>query len=516
LYKKIFQSKIALVLFGILMGLVLLESGLRIAGFLVQLPNRLHIYKELKAKKELTILCLGESTTQGQWPAFLEESFHRYKPGVKLTVIDEGLGGTTTTVVASRIAHYLDRYKPDIVVTMMGINDLGDTLLYDDSFSMHVQLFFSNIRIYKLARLLIEHVRATYQDVVYAEELATSEEARIVEIIRELRTCEEYELIIKELNTLSRTIPAESKANELLGDAYSYCNELEKAEEKYLLALRHHPTPEKYVKTALLMMRIGHELDALELLHSAAKLYPARTDIACALGENYEVLEDMKKAEEMYIRALEYEPTNARALECVVRMYIFAEENAKAYKLLENYAYDTIPIPVQTDLARMCFYEGKYDESIVLYETILTRVPYSLDAFAGLALNYEKKGNLPKARYYWKKVKEYRMREYSPVTRHNYNYIKKVVEERGCQLVCMQYPMRDSAPLKKLFYDPRSVIFVDNEKNFRTAVENEGYKIYFRDIFATDFGHCTDKGNRLIADTLIQTLMKEYFSGKKI
>jgi hypothetical protein len=71
--------------------------------------------------------------------------------------------------------------------------------------------------------------------------------------------------------------------------------------------------------------------------------------------------------------------------------------------------------------------------------------------------------------------------------------------------------MRSLEPLKRIFVQDKGIIFVDNEKIFKDAVKKEGYQAYFRDIFAGDFGHCTDKGNQLLAGNIADAILKEVF-----
>jgi len=52
---------------------------------------------------------------------------------------------------------------------------------------------------------------------------------------------------------------------------------------------------------------------------------------------------------------------------------------------------------------------------------------------------------------------------------------------------------------------------VDNERIFKETVSNDGYEAYFKDAFAGDFGHCTEKGNRLLAENIANTIIKEVF-----
>jgi len=42
-------------------------------------------------------------------------------------------------------------------------------------------------------------------------------------------------------------------------------------------------------------------------------------------------------------------------------------------------------------------------------------------------------------------------------------------------------------------------------------VKSTGYKEVFRDMFSGDFGHCTEKGNRLLAGNIAAVILKELF-----
>jgi len=76
----------------------------------------------------------------------------------------------------------------------------------------------------------------------------------------------------------------------------------------------------------------------------------------------------------------------------------------------------------------------------------------------------------------------------------------------------VQYPMHSVASLKKIFQGvEQGIIFVDNEKIFKEAVRKSRYNEYFRDMFGGDFGHCTVKGNRLLAENIANVIIKEIF-----
>ena len=46
---------------------------------------------------------------------------------------------------------------------------------------------------------------------------------------------------------------------------------------------------------------------------------------------------------------------------------------------------------------------------------------------------------------------------------------------------------------------------------FNKAVEKEGAEEYFTDMFGGIFGHCTFKGNKLLAENIAKSILKKYF-----
>ena len=83
-----------------------------------------------------------------------------------------------------------------------------------------------------------------------------------------------------------------------------------------------------------------------------------------------------------------------------------------------------------------------------------------------------------------------------------------MVIERGIKLVCVQYPMRSTEPLKKIFDSTEGIIFADNQIIFKNKLRSGKYEDYFVDNFGGDFGHGTPKGNQLIAQNVADTILK--------
>jgi tetratricopeptide (TPR) repeat protein len=133
------------------------------------------------------------------------------------------------------------------------------------------------------------------------------------------------------------------------------------------------------------------------------------------------------------------------------------------------------------------------------------------DSYGALATLYGETGQSALAQEYYRKANELRLNVYNSMTTDSYHKLKEILDKRRIKLVCVQYPMRSVEPLKRIFEGQQGIIFVDNEKVFKDAVSRQGYKEYFRDVFEGDFGHCTDKGNRLLAENIASVILKEVF-----
>jgi len=118
-------QKTTSVFFGVVLFFVLLEGGLRLGGFILSSMQESENLRSIKQKGTYRILCLGESTTQGQYPKPLAQVLNQHNIGVRFSVIDKGKVATNTTFILNRIESYLDEHHPDMVVAMMGNNDQG-------------------------------------------------------------------------------------------------------------------------------------------------------------------------------------------------------------------------------------------------------------------------------------------------------------------------------------------------------------------------------------------------------
>ena len=91
----------------------------------------------------------------------------------------------------------------------------------------------------------------------------------------------------------------------------------------------------------------------------------------------------------------------------------------------------------------------------------------------------------------------------------NYRKIWELAQSHGCRLIAMQYPRKDVHELERAFPANSGIIFVGNAGNFGQALAHGRYWDYFIDANYKTWGHCTMKGNRLIAENLLSALRSQ-------
>lgn len=157
-------------------------------------------------------------------------------------------------------------------------------------------------------------------------------------------------------------------------------------------------------------------------------------------------------------------------------------------------------------------HKGDLTTAIDVGEEAIKAIPENVWFYGSLASHYRIAGDHAKAQEYYRKAKVVAQRYDNPIIKNNYQVLKDMIMARGKKLVCMQYPMRSVAALKKTLIPHEGVVFIDNEGIFKDAVAQSDFLEYFKDLFGGDFGHCTQKGNTLLAENIAQVLVEEVFS----
>lgn len=475
-----FLQKTILVIFGIFLSLVFIETGLRIASGIVSLHLE-HRNKIPIGEGVYRILCLGESTTvlglgEQSYPFQLQNILNQQSLGIKFRVINGGAIGVNTMDILRNLENNLDTYKPNLVITMIGVND-EDNYVFGQGSILGPKLisWLSSLKVYKLARILWADLAA---------KIFSWEETMID---GRFYFPKNKEFLIKK----NITAPKDYKICLYLARVYRSKGNFSYAKQMYEKAIALNPKKRRiYAELAWLYEDGGLYSQAEELLNKAIEAAPKDYQGYLDLGWFYRARKDFLKAEKLFQEAIGMFPKEAWIyielgwLYNAQGQYSLAEKSfKKAEELCRNVNNFGIPY---------CN-KGKHMQMI----------------YGGLAALYLENGQYKEAGYYYDKADELRTKYFNPITKYNYQRIKEILDSRNIKLVCAQYPMRSVKPLKNIFEGKGKVLFVDNERIFKDAVEKEGYGEYFNDIFAGDFGHCTLKGNRLLAENISKVIISE-------
>lgn len=490
--KKIsIKQKIILEIFGVFLSLVLLETGLRIGGFVYLSLQEYRNKISIKQKRAYRILCLGESTTafggKNSYPYQLEDILNQRDIGIKFSVINCGIPGTTTTAIASQLEDNLNKYAPNMVITMMGINDEEYPISYEDSSIRGPVLFLKNFRIYKLTKILWLQIINKAQDIG----LYKSKEKKELTYFNNMNS----------LMHLSKYKELEKryKKNKEINPAYV----------------------ERYIGLGWYYLIQGERVKGEEIFKKVLKINPKNIEANFKLGFCYLYQEKNDEAEEIFKKIIKLDEKDLRGyggmilcLEVQARYREVEEMYKRVEEILEKEGKINPAIPKLYFFLGMNYVaQAKYDEAERIFNKLIEMNVESDMLSGGLAIFYQDQGKYELAEKYFEKANRLRFKKYNhnSITRYNYERIMEIVTQRGIRLLCAQYPVRSVELLKKMFENNDRVIFVDNEKVFKEALKQTSHNEYFMDMFFGDFGHCSPKGNKLLAENIANVILKECF-----
>ena len=464
--KTTIKQKIGLIIFGIILALIILESGMRITGFTIlslqQSENKIIVKGDV-----YSILALGESTTAGRisWPKQLELILNNRSPDIKFKIFNEGIPGTNTAFILSRLEENLDKYNPDMVITMVGVNDYGLNLIYNDTLSTKITFLLEDLRVYKLGKWVLEVLKDKVKDIDF--------KATGFPIGNDKQITKKNDDVYFEL-----------------GSNYISQGMIEKAEEMHKKAIEINPNYFKaYFELGLIYYKQNKIEKAEEMHKKAIEINPDYDAPYIMLGNIYYKQNKIKKEEEMYKKAIEINPNYVRAYSRLGRNYINQGMIEKAEDMIKK----SIEIDPNHDFSykQLRRIYNRQDISYKEIEKLFRENNYSF--YINNTSGYE-------------------------ITQHNYKQLYNILEKRSIKYIAMQYPTLSVDVLKSMFNENENIIFVSNEENFKNALENARYEDYFSDSFArrgSDFlfkgnwGHTRLKGDILIAENVANDILEE-------
>jgi len=586
-------QKISLIIFGLFIFAILLEIGLRIGGFVLLSLQEWRNQISIKQKGECRIICLGESTTafggDNSYPRQLERILNASNAGIKFSVTNKGVAGINTAYILAHLEENINRYNPNMIVTMMGTNDVETHIPYGALSNSHALSSLKQLRIYKLAKLLELHIMSKAVE-IKANTLKNPRETdnrigtktcvELGEYYIEQRKFVDAEAMFKKalilnvnddrayvgLGTLCRIKgniinakklfqkavdlnPGNSGSYAGLGWIYAQAGDLIRSRQEFETAIRKNPGNDRmYVEMGRCFYLFQKDSSQAEkMFKKAIELNPKNDQAHLELGWCYNLsgdyfksedafkrvidlnlLEDMaylglgiayrdqgksEQAEKMFNKVIELNPRNDQGYVELGWNHI-DEEKLSDVEVLFNKAIELNPKndDAYVGLGWYCWQIRKYGEAEKLLKKAEELNPENKRVYGALALLYNEIGN-KKMRDAYYSTDNYlnEKHQYLGITAQNYLKLKDILNRRMIKLVCMQYPLRSIVSLKQIFTAENNIIFVDNENIFKDAVAKEGYREYFEDMFAGDFGHCTKKGNHLLAENIAKSILKECF-----
>ena len=534
------RQKLGLVAFGLCLTVLTLEAALRLGGFIILSLQEHRNAAALRQKGAYRILCIGESTTQGQYPFFLERELNGRHLGLSFSVIDRGLNATDSSVLVDRTEEYLETYVPDMVVAMMGINDDGPHMPYEPETSSKFVLSIRSLRTYKLARISWMHIASAgnraadaLHGVVAAGWAAAKSGTRPAQA----------------QVTTARATDSQNESI-TLGRRFLRQGESAEAVAAFRKGLKINPRDaDAYAALGLALQNQGRFTEALAAYRKAVEIDPGSDSALVGLGSAFANQDNLAAARTTIKKALEINPRNDGAYVALGRalkdQHHFADAAAAFQKAL---GINPRNADAYSGLGSVFQIQGRYPQAAAAFQKALeinpgnrwtltgalwaflcgggnhsplqVRLEESIKGnpaptdrmYSAASTLYAAMGNPDLAKQYNEKAEQLRLTEFNPTLANNYHRLKSLLDRRGVKLVCAQYPMRGLEPLRKVFQGQTGgIVFVDNEKVFKDAVKGSSLQEYFADMFAGDFGHCTTKGNELLARNIADVLTREVF-----
>ncbi|HNW43195.1 MAG TPA: GDSL-type esterase/lipase family protein [Elusimicrobiales bacterium] len=479
--------KLAVFLLGLLCAALAAEAALRLAGVLFSYAQERRNSIAL-GKTGYRIMCLGESMTAGSgdlWPAKLENLLAASYPAAGISVINKGVMGADSTRVRQDLAANLDEVRPDLVILMIGIND--GFIRYYEGIRAQESPLFKHFRLYRWISIALNlNKAAALRPLPGPAPLISQVKLPDPYLLAQQQYPDAAKLEAALQRRLDRN-PADAAALYLQGThwarqgAGSQRPELEARGEKLLLQAARLAPGNSFIFSSLARIAAGLE-DKIRLMEKAAALNPSAENWLY-LAEFYRDAGLTGKAEAAYLKAIDFRDLNGEH-----RMAV-------------------------SELTWLYLKEKRYSEAETLLQKVRAHNPHDEKISGALASLYRESGRPELARPYAEQLAAARGL-YTETTRSNFEEIRRLLKARGVRLAMMQYPMCSLAQLQAQFDGADDVIFIDNERTFQKAVAEKGYVYYFMDLFAGNFGHCTPRGNELIAANAAAAL-SGYFKPEK-
>ncbi len=147
----------------VLVVFILLEGLLRVQGFALLKIQEMRNQKNLMTQGEYRILCVGGSLTtlggEDSYPNQLQKQLNTSFPDKNITVINRGVPGADSTMIVNEVVEkkLFEKYKPHMVIAMMGFNDRNEliALEHKNIFQKINSFLEKKVNVYRLIKRLV-------------------------------------------------------------------------------------------------------------------------------------------------------------------------------------------------------------------------------------------------------------------------------------------------------------------------------------------------------------------------
>lgn len=531
-------------------GLALAEGALRLAGAWLAWSGR----ERAAGTGRLRVLCLGESTTaptglrDHSWPAQLEGLLNADGPAA--TVVNAGVSGTLSSVLALRLPGLLERHRPHVVITMMGINDSRWTPRRAAAPSGRLR---GGLRLSRAAA----YARRAWRRRRWLAERRAGLDA--------LDDAARWERLVVPCllhrpgapGPLDETCPAVAAWaaarrpddwRAVMAAGWTAWREGRRAEAERAfaraLAVSDAAGDEGRLQLAAFLRGAGETARARRLEDAEQRASAGGLERMTRLAWHLLRTGENRRGESLARAILRARPGHGPAAAALFRLRVQRGAAPAERAALGAAAVAAAPEDVDTRLmhARLSLRDGREEEAADLLEALLRRDPGALEQEAELAEACARlrPGRVPppsrKAftgdvrlaelaaaqllllgraeeapRLYDDFVaEEEEAPELSPAapwsspreaTAAAAEDVERALRGRGARWIAMQYPLLPLAGLRERLGTAAPDRLVENRENFSAALRAGRWEDVFRDRFAGRFGHCTPAGDRLLAES---------------
>lgn len=499
----------------------------------------------------LTIMCIGESVTAGygemKYPEKLETILKEKYPQRAIRVINLGRHKSTIQSFVNSLETDIEKYNPDVIISMLGINDLQTLLtrahigsritpawwhklrsiyflrslllayrqkqLYN-SRKLPLQLsrqreIFDTVRLHNFLSYDFKPERLDLQMYAKSPDLFSSlfwkaqilldeghAEKAATLLDEAIKTKpdnpEPYALkacALARANTLSNQAPPHHKPDPRIERLKKLCRQHCQTEQEFLYIWAYWHNRHGFYETARTAC-----LEALKTTHTSTTAFEILlADMAKRQGQ-------ISDAFKLFDKILKGDPANLAALTSIAFMHYFSNAPQNAIPYLEScvQAHPESKSALDT-LGIMRFEQKDYKTARPLLEQ--ARRVYPEEDSNGMRYLVD---------IYKHQNQASRLLEGNRILSQNYRKIYQTANRHNIQLIAMQYPMRDITILKDLFLplEADDIIFVHNTPSFENALKTHDYSQLFIDNFAGNFGHFTNLGAKIAAQNAASGVSK--------